>query len=177
MTFLAFRHRVFGPAGFIAALLLMGCSSENAAPKVVPAPQSSSVPPTAVAPVAAGTLAGTRWQLVEIQSMDDSKGTTKPADGANYIISFGKDGTVSLTLDCIRGTARWTAKPADSGSGGLEFGPIAATTMLCPPPSLGETLGAQLPYVRSYIVKDGRLYLSLMADGGIIAWEIARDPH
>jgi hypothetical protein len=24
----------------------------------------------------------------------------------------------------------------------------------------------QLPYVRSYIVKDGRLYLSLMADGG-----------
>jgi hypothetical protein len=30
---------------------------------------------------------------------------------------------------------------------------------------------AQAPYVRGYLLKDGRLYLSLLADGGILAWE------
>ena len=31
----------------------------------------------------------------------------------------------------------------------------------------------QLPYVRSYIIKDGHLFLSLMADGGIYEFEPA----
>lgn len=28
----------------------------------------------------------------------------------------------------------------------------------------------QLPFVRSYLLRDGQLHLSLMADGGILSW-------
>jgi len=32
---------------------------------------------------------------------------------------------------------------------------------------------AQAPYVRAYLLRNGRLHLSLMADGGILVWEPA----
>ena len=117
-------------------------------------------------------LGGTRWRLVEIQSMDDAIGTTRPDDPSHYTLAFAEEGTVALRLDCNRGTARWSATPASSPeSGQLRIGPIAATRALCPPPSLGDRIGRDMDYVRSYLVKDGRLHLSLMADGGIYVWE------
>jgi putative lipoprotein len=42
---------------------------------------------------------------------------------------------------------------------------------MCPPGSLHDQMVRQLPYVRSYILREGRLYLSLMADGGIYEFE------
>jgi para-nitrobenzyl esterase len=42
---------------------------------------------------------------------------------------------------------------------------------MCPPGSLHDRIVKQLPYVRSYLIKHGRLYLSLMADGGIYEFE------
>jgi hypothetical protein len=42
---------------------------------------------------------------------------------------------------------------------------------LCPPPSMDEQITAQARHIRSYLLKGGRLYLSLMADGGIFVWE------
>jgi hypothetical protein len=36
---------------------------------------------------------------------------------------------------------------------------------------MDERVTSQAPYVRSYLLKDGKLYLSLMADGGIFEWE------
>ena len=44
------------------------------------------------------------------------------------------------------------------------------TRALCPPPSLDEQMAAQAEYIRGYLLRDGMLYLSLMADGGIFAW-------
>jgi putative lipoprotein len=44
---------------------------------------------------------------------------------------------------------------------------------MCPPGSLHDQLVKQLPYVRSYVMRDGHLYLSLMADGGIYEFEPA----
>jgi hypothetical protein len=41
---------------------------------------------------------------------------------------------------------------------------------MCPPGSLAPRLMQQLPFVRSYLLRDGRLHLSLMADGGILSW-------
>ena len=46
-----------------------------------------------------------------------------------------------------------------------------AARALCPPPSMDESIVAQSAFVRSCLLKGGRLYLSLMADGGIYAWE------
>jgi hypothetical protein len=76
-------------------------------------------------------LAGTRWQLVAIQSMDDAQGTMRPPDPARYTLEFGADGRVAVRLDCNRGSATWQAPVAGQGrpdrvAGSLLLGP--ATT-------------------------------------------------
>ena len=119
---------------------------------------------------AAASLAGTSWQLVAIQSMDDAQGTTRIADPARFTLHFGADGRASLQLDCNRGAGTFEAIPATDGRGSLRFGPIAATRALCPPPHIDERVARDLGYVRSYLFQDGKLFLSLMADGGIYEW-------
>jgi heat shock protein HslJ len=117
-------------------------------------------------------LAGTQWRLVEFQSMDDRQGITRPAEGALYTMWLHGDGTVAMQLNCNRARGRWSAKPSgDGASGRFAFGPLATTRAFCPPPSMDESIAAQAQFIRSYLLKDGRLYLSLMADGGIYAWE------
>ena len=117
-------------------------------------------------------LAGTSWRLVEIQSMDDATGTVRPEDPSRFTMELDEDGSVSMVLDCNRANGTWTAEPsADGASGRFELGPLATTKALCPPPQLDERITSQAQYFRSYLLKDGRLYLSLMADGGIFAWE------
>jgi heat shock protein HslJ len=119
-------------------------------------------------------LAGTHWRLVEFQSMDDRQGITRPAEGALYTMWLHGDGTVAMQLNCNRAKGTWSAEPGlDGWSGRFKFGPLAATRALCPPPSMDEGIVAQAHYVSSYLMKEGRLYLSLMADGGIYVW--ARD--
>jgi heat shock protein HslJ len=116
-------------------------------------------------------LAGTHWRLVEFQSMDDAQGTTRPSEGSVYSMWLHGDGTVTMQLNCNRATGAWSAAPGnDAASGRFEFGPLAATRALCPPPSMDESIVAQSGYVRSYLLKGDRLYLSLMADGGIYVW-------
>jgi heat shock protein HslJ len=130
---------------------------------------ASGAPDAAAAPRA---LAGTRWRLVEFQSMDDRQATTRPHDASLYTMQLGADGRVQMQLNCNRAQGDWSAEPAaDRTSGRFSFGPLAATRALCPPPSMDETIVAQAPYVRGYLLKDGRLHLSLMADGGIFVWE------
>ncbi len=120
------------------------------------------------------TLAGTQWELVAIQSMDDAQGTTRIAAPERISVRFAADGRAAFRLDCNRGTATWQAEPApDSLSGTLQFGPVAATRAFCPPPSHEQRVVRDLPYVRSYLFKDGKLFMSLMADGGIYEWRRA----
>lgn len=122
----------------------------------------------------AAPLAGTEWRLVEFQSMDDAQGTTRPGDGSLYTMWLHGDGTVTMQLNCNRATGTWSAQPgSDAASGRFEFGPLAATSALCPPPSMDESIVAQSRYIRSFLLEDDRLYLSLMADAGIYVW--ARD--
>jgi hypothetical protein len=117
-------------------------------------------------------LQGTSWQLVGIQSMDDAQGLRRPADPSRYTLSLQADGRAVLQLDCNRAMGSWRVEPStDPGNGGFRFGPLASTKALCPSPSLGEPLARQLPYVRGYLLRDGRLNLSLLADGGILIWE------
>ncbi len=122
----------------------------------------------------ATALTGTTWKLVSIQSMDDAQGTTRIAHPETFTLSFVADGRANFRLDCNRGSATWKGKPsAESSSGSLEFGPLTTTRAMCPPGSLDQKVIRALPYVRSYLLKDGKLYLSLMADGGIYEWR----PH
>ena len=145
------------------------------------------IPPTAAAQPPAGRqaspLAGSTWQLEALQSMDDAIGRRTPPNPTAYTLRFGADGTADLRLDCNRGRAPWqastaqpsttqpSAAPSQEVSGTLRFGPLALTRALCPPPSLSDTVARQLPFVRSFLLRNNRLYLSLLADGGILEWQ------
>jgi para-nitrobenzyl esterase len=114
-------------------------------------------------------LGGTSWQLVKFQGSDGEVLT--PDDKAKYTIAFGGDGTVSVRIDCNRGRGTWKS----SGPNQLEFGTMALTRAMCPPGSLHDQIVKNWDLVRSYVIKDGHLFLSLMADGGIYESEPMAD--
>lgn len=141
-----------GIPGYVA-LLAIGCT-----------PNAPQEPATALAP--------SSWRLVEFQSMDDAIGTTRPEDPSQYTMTLNADGTVAMQLNCNRASGSWSSEPAaDGASGSFTFGPLAMTRAFCPPPSMDQSVAAQAGFVRSFLLRDGRLYLSLMADGGILVWE------
>jgi heat shock protein HslJ len=146
------RHRLFLLA---IGVFLAGCAA--------PAPEQAS-------------LAGTSWQLHAIQSMDDAQGTTRIAEPRRFTLRLQADGSASLQLDCNRATATWNAAPStDGASGSLAFGPVAGTRALCPPPRMDERVVRDLAFVRGYLLKDGKLFMALMADGGIYEWRPWRE--
>ena len=113
----------------------------------------------------AQSIEGSRWQLVEIQSMNDT--TTVPDSPSNYTIEFLPEGTVAIKADCNRGTGSWKAE----ADGHLLFGPIAATRALCSPTSISDEFLGQFEWVRSYLFDEGNLFLATMADGAILKFE------
>lgn len=108
---------------------------------------------------------GTTWQLVQFEGGDGT--LLVPDDRSKYTIAFGPDSGISVRIDCNRGRGTWRSTPLS----GLEFGPLALTRAMCPPGSLHDQIVRQWPNVRSYVLKDGHLHLSLMADGGIYEFE------
>lgn len=107
--------------------------------------------------------------------MDDGQGTVRPAEPSLYTLEFRADGSVAVRLDCNRGSATWRAEPAAESnarraSGQLLLGPLASTRAACASGSLGPRLVSSWPYVRSYVIEERLLHLSLMADGGILTW-------
>jgi heat shock protein HslJ len=116
-------------------------------------------------------LADTRWELVTIQSMDDTSWT--PEDPSKYTIAFGADNSVLVRSDCNRATGSWSSER----QGGLEFGVLASTMAFCGEDSLDERFRAQFEWVRSYLVRDGHLFLATMADGSIIEFRPPDEPQ
>lgn len=145
-------HRIANYCGLISlAYLLSAC---------VPAHHNKASAP----------LVGTSWELMSIQSMDNATGTTHISEPAYYALTFGRDGRASFRLNCNRATGDWSAQPGRGDSGQLAFGPLAATKALCPPPSEDERVARDMAYVRSYLLREGQLHMSLYADGGIYTW-------
>ena len=114
---------------------------------------------------AAADLGGTSWQLVQFQSSDEK--TLTPDDKAKYTIAFNNDGGLNARIDCNRGRGTWKS----SGPSQLQFGPLALTRAMCPPGSLHDVIVKHWDFIRSYVIRDGHLFLSLMADGGIYEFE------
>ena len=120
---------------------------------------------------AADPLTGTSWQLMSIDSMAPAEEPSTTIDEPGlYSVRFGDDGRASFQVHCNRGSSTWQAEAAAPDSGSLTFGPIALTRMYCPQPSADTKVAAALGRVRSYLISDGKLHLSLEADGGIMNW-------
>jgi heat shock protein HslJ len=141
-------------------LLLAGCTPTTK-PEPAPAKQTSN------------SLSGSHWRLVAFQSSDDAIGTVRPNKPGNYTLDLSSDGRAFFRLDCNRGNTGWKADPPDGDSGEFVFGPVATTRAMCPQPSMGNRIARDAEHVRSYVRKEGRLYLNLMADGGTYVWEAA----
>ena len=153
-------------------------ATAGAETRVLPVPSAKSAKPPAsetVGPAEAGTaspLAGTRWRLRRFQSMDDATGEIEPEDPSAYTMTLNEDGSVQMRLNCNRAVGTWSVKPASDGkSGTFTFGPLATTRAPCPQPSMDERIVRDAEWIRGYLLRDGQLHLSLMADGGIYSWE------
>jgi heat shock protein HslJ len=116
---------------------------------------------------ASPTLAGTTWQLVSLQSMDDQRGITMVDDPSKYTVAFGIDGRAVFRIDCNRGNGSFEGTESDN----LTFGPIATTLMACPPPTIDQRVSSALSQVRGYVIEDGQLHMSMQVDSGILTWE------
>jgi heat shock protein HslJ len=114
-------------------------------------------------------LAGTSWQLVRFVGGDNA--TLTPDDSSKYTLAFQADGTANVRIDCNRGRSAWKSETAHQ----LEFGPLALTRAMCPEAPLTTRLPNDWEYIRSYVIKDEHLYLSLIADGGTYEFEPAID--
>jgi heat shock protein HslJ len=118
-------------------------------------------------------LTGTSWRFVEFRSNDDRIGVVRPTNPASYTMSLEPDGRVSMRLDCNSAAGTWEGGATGGESGSFRFGPLAMTRVYCPQPSMDVQIARDAEYVRSYLLRDGRLYLDLMADGGTYVWEPA----
>lgn len=113
----------------------------------------------------ASSLAGTSWRLVRFEGGDDT--VLKPDDPSKYTIELAAGGQLTARIDCNRGRGTWKS----AGASQIEFGPMALTRAQCPPGSLHDQIVKQWGNIRSYVIRDGHLFLALMADGGIYEFE------
>lgn len=122
----------------------------------------------------ADPLTGTSWHLVGITSMAPNEEPNTMIDDPNlYSVMFGADGRATFLVHCNRGSSTWKAQPAAPDSGSLTFGELALTRMYCPQPSQDTKVAAALGRVRSYLISDGKLHMSLEADSGVMDWRPA----
>lgn len=115
-------------------------------------------------------LKGTAWKLVKIEYGDEK--VHRPEDPTKYTLTFVDEKSVTARIDCNQGSGTWKSTEPSL----LEFGPLATTRVMCPPGSLFNLVVRDLPNVRSYVIKDGKLYLSLFADGGIYEFHPLEKP-
>ena len=111
-----------------------------------------------------GTLPGSRWRLVRIQSMDDTE--VVPDDRSKYTLEFGIAGVLAGQADCNRMSGRWTA----SGES-ISLGPFAMTRAMCPPGSHSGRYVRSLEAAVTWMVVDGRLAIAMKMDSGILHFE------
>lgn len=115
--------------------------------------------------VANEVLSGTTWQLVRFEGGDGTVLT--PDDRARYTLDFQSDGRLAVRVDCNRGGGTWTS----AGPSEIRFGPVGLTRMMCPPGTFHDRVVRDFEYLRTYVIEDGHLFLSLMADAGIYEYE------
>lgn len=114
------------------------------------------------------TLEGVVWQWEQFAGGDDSLVT--PATPSRYTLSFLPDAKLAVQADCNRARGSWSALNSQ-----LELKVGGMTRAMCPEGSLSNDFVEDLGFVRSHVFRDGKLYLSLMADAGIMTFTATYD--
>ncbi len=119
-------------------------------------------------------ITGTSWTLVAFQSSDDAIGRKVPPGIERYTISFAADGSLALQLDCNRANGSYAVTSQSETGGMLEIKAGAMTRAMCGPGAMDTQIARDLANLRSYTIRGDRLFLALLADGGI--YEFRRNP-
>ncbi len=116
------------------------------------------------------TLTGVVWQWERFLGGRDTGAV--PAEPSAYTLEFRDDGTVAVRADCNSGSGRFESQPPQ-----LQITDLAMTEVACPPGSHSDAFVRNLRDVRSFVFRGGQLYLSLMADAGIMIFSAEALPE
>lgn len=159
---------------FLLLTTLPACAQDqtSVATSAPVAPASTTTTREPSAPAAqnqsgSNELAGTSWQLIKLQTGDET--THVPDDPSKYTITFGSNGRVTARVDCNRGSSTWKSGPGNE----LKFGSWSRTSAKCPPGSLHDKIVTEGANVRSYSIKNGSPLL--IRNGGWRFYEL--EPH
>ncbi len=108
---------------------------------------------------AAPAITGITWQWVNFT--DPVNGPQEINQPERYQMTLNDDGTLTLQADCNTVSGTYTL---DGANIEIALGPT--TLAACPEDSLADQFQQNLAAARVYFVKDGDLFLDLMADGG-----------
>lgn len=106
------------------------------------------------------------WRLAEIQRPSQPVTRLPTTLQARHTMRFASDGTVQMKLDCNQGNSTWQAPRPLDGRASLTIGEIASTRALCPTPSYGEEMAANLPLSSAYALSPDGKRLEIMARTG-----------
>lgn len=110
-------------------------------------------------------LAGTAWQLVRFEGGDGKVVT--PTQRDRYTLDFSANGSLAARIDCNRGRGVWKS----SAEPQLALSVPVMTRAFCGQGSMHDQIVKHLPFIRSFVIRNGHLFLSLQADGGIYEFE------
>jgi heat shock protein HslJ len=107
-------------------------------------------------------LTGVVWQWESFQSGDGT--VVQPADSSRYWLEFFDDGSLQGRIDCNDAVGSYET---DGSSLDLLVG---RTMLVCKEGSLGDEFVGYLADASSYVIRDGKLAMSLPADAGIVTF-------
>jgi para-nitrobenzyl esterase len=137
-----------------AMLLTAGCAStRDAAPD--PAEQK---------------LTDTAWLLTKFVGGDGNE--ILPGVPDSIDVRFNEGGSLAVRLNCNRGRGQWESRARAE----IVLSPLAVTRAACRDGANEEWFLKRWPFVRSYVIREGRLHLAIMADGGIFEFKPAEKP-
>jgi heat shock protein HslJ len=108
-------------------------------------------------------LSGVRWTWQTFQGGDGT--IVRPDDPAQYSVEFLPDGTLAIQAD---GTQAKGTSTVDAATMDLRLG--EGTPGICPSGALLERFLRDLDQVTSHVFREGKLYLALPMDAGILAF-------
>lgn len=110
-------------------------------------------------------LEGTSWRAVKFVGGDGN--VTLHKGGTKFTVSFGAGGKVSTEISCNVGGGSWSS----DGPNTIKISNMVSTLMGCQKYSKIERVGGVLANVTKYLIKDGRLFLSLPSNAGTYEME------
>jgi heat shock protein HslJ len=109
------------------------------------------------------TLPGVSWEWTEFAGGDGE--IVRPEAPGQYTVEFLPAGKLAIQADCNRAMGSYTVD-VDGSVIDLQVGGV--TRAMCPPGSLMDRFLRDLDDSSSFVFREGRLYLALPMDGGIL---------